>query len=162
MAKPLQQFGSRLATLYRLDPELRPLLIEAAWRLLALKALFSLLPFGQQRRFFGQAIKPDEGEAYNHANPLNKDELRLARQIGWAVWRAELHLPVNVACLPMALVARKMLRQHGIEGIMTFGAEQDGPAHEVGTHAWLVAGEAKVSGFPHARRCSPFVSFLLT
>lgn len=136
-------------------------MIEAAWSLLTIKALFLLLSFGQQRRFFGQAVRPDVGATHNENLRLSASELRLARQIGWAVRRTEAHLPVEIACLPMALVARKMLSKRGIESVMTFGAEQDRPAQVVGTHAWLVAGQAKVAGYPLARRCSPFISFLM-
>jgi delta-aminolevulinic acid dehydratase/porphobilinogen synthase len=55
-----------------------------------------------------------------------------------------------------------MLTRRGIESVMTFGAEQDKPVEEVGTHAWLDAGNVRVSGYPLALTHSPFVAYLLS
>ncbi len=161
ISNPMLRLGHRLMVVVRMDPALRNLVIEAGWRLLALKALFTLLPFKHQGRFFGRAVRPNEGNAHNLSIALSEQQQRLARQVGWAVWKVERHLPVEVVCLPMALVARRMLSKRGIESVMTFGAEQDKPAEEVGTHAWLDAGSVKVSGYPLALTHSPFVAYLL-
>ncbi len=160
-ANPLVRRWRRLAAVGHMEPGLRALVFEAGWRLVALKALFTILPFRQQRRFFGRVVRPPEGAAHNAAIALGEEQAKLARQVGWAVWKVEKHLPVEVVCLPMALVARRMLRKRGIDSVMVFGAEQDKPVSEVGTHAWLDAGPVKVSGYPLALTHSPFAAFVL-
>lgn len=144
-----------------MDPNVRSLVVEATWRLLVLKLLFALLPFRGQRRYFGRVVKPDAGAAYNAANTLDDTQAKLARQIGWAVWKVEQHLPVDVVCLPRALVARRMLRKRGIDSVMVFGADWDAAQGRIVTHAWLDAGPVKVSGYPIAENYSAFAAFIL-
>lgn len=136
------------------------LVAEAMIRLTCLR-LF-LLAYGVERqpRLYGQASRPEVGFAANAALNLGAEQLRMARRIGRAIVRGEALLPFDVVCLPQALVGRRMLRNRGLPSVMFFGVEQGKPMSEVGTHAWLVAGEANVTGFPQASRYSPFASYL--
>lgn len=151
----------RLVAALRLDPYLRGLVLEAAWRLVAIRLAFAVLSFRGQRRFFGRVIRPDAGAAHNSRIALDGREATIARQVGWAVWKVERHLPVKVACLPMALVARRMLRRRGLDSVLVFGARQDGPPGDLGTHAWLDAGPVRVAGYPLADTHRPFAAFIV-
>lgn len=136
------------------------LVAEALVRLAGLK-LF-LLAYGAERqpRLYGQASRPEVGAAANAAFDLGPEQERMARRIGKAIVRAEALLPFDVVCLPQALVGRRMLRNRGLPSVMFFGVEQGKPMSAVGTHAWLVAGEARVTGFPQASRYNVFASYL--
>lgn len=159
-SNPLLRKWRRFSAVWRMDAHLRRLVVEAAWRLLGLKALFTVLPFRKQRRYFGRVVKPALGEAHNNAIPLTPEQEKLARQVGWAVWKVEKHLPIEIVCLPMALVSRRMLSKRGVDSVMIFGAEQDKPVADVGTHAWLDCGPVQVSGYPLALTHSPFAAFI--
>ncbi len=136
------------------------LVAEAMIRLTVLK-LF-LLAYGARRqpRLYGQAHRPEVGLAANEALSLGAQQLSMARRVGRAIRRAEQLLPFEVVCLPQALVARRMLRNRGLPSVMFIGVERDKPLNEVGTHAWLVAGKAEVTGFPQAARYNQFASYL--
>lgn len=158
---PLVRLRRKLATAGRIDPRMRSLVIEAAWRLLLLRLCFLLLPFRLQRRFFGRAVKPDTGAAHNAANTLDDAQAKLARQIGWAIRTVEKNLPFEIVCLTKALVARRMLRKRGIDSVMVFGAGRNETTRDIATHAWLDAGPVKVSGYPIANRHDPFAVFIV-
>ena len=136
------------------------LLLDALWRLIGLRAF--LLIYGTQRqpRLYGRASKPEIGTAVNAAITLTAEQEDLARRVGWAIRRVEALLPFDVVCLPQALVGRRMLRNRGIASVMFFGVERNKPMAEVGTHAWLVAGPAKVTGFPQRARYNVFASYV--
>lgn len=138
----------------------RMLVAEAMFRLAALKLFLLLYGTSRQPRLYGQAHRPEVGHAANAAFDLGAAQLTAARRIGTAVRRAEELLPFEVVCLPQALVARRMLRNRGLPSVMFLGVERDKPLAEVGTHAWLVAGKAGVTGFPQAARYNPFAAYL--
>lgn len=138
----------------------RMLVAEAMIRLTVLKLFLLLYGAHRQPRLYGQAHRPEVGHAANEAFDLGAEELATARRIGKAIRRAEQRLPFEVVCLPQALVARRMLRNRGLPSVMFLGVERDKPLAEVGTHAWLVAGKANVTGFPQAARYSRFAAYL--
>lgn len=138
----------------------RMLVAEAMIRLAALKLFLLFYGPHRQPRLYGQAYRPEVGRAANAAFDLCTGNLSTARRLGRAIRRAEELLPFEVVCLPQALVGRRMLRNRGLPSVMYLGVEQGKPLSEVGTHAWLVAGEANVTGFPQASRYNPFASYL--
>lgn len=133
---------------------------EAMIRLAGLKLFLLAYGVRRQPRLYGPASRPEVGSAANAAFGLDAEQERLARRIGKAIMRAEALLPFDVVCLPKALVGRRMLRNRGLPSVMFFGVEQGKPMSAVGTHAWLVAGEARVTGFPQASRYNVFASYL--
>ena len=151
--------AGRLPAFLRRDPADRRLLVEAALRLAALRLRLALIGPARQPRLYGRAVAPALGEEANRAIRLTGEERRTAARIGWAIARAARALPFDVACLPQALVARHMLRRRGIASVMFLGVERDKPLDEVGTHAWLVAGDVPVAGVPQAARYKAFASY---
>lgn len=154
---------SFLARLWRLvvhDRLALWLLIEASVRLVGLRVFLLVYGLKRQPRLYGRAHKPEAGEAALDAKPLTADQKKLAYKVGWAIWRAEQTLPFDVLCLPQALVARRMLRNRGIASVMFFGVEKADSLDGIETHAWVLAGPVKVSGFPQAARYRVFASYL--
>ena len=61
--------------------------------------------------------------------------------------------------LPQALAARRMLGRRGIASVMFLGGELGKPIDQVGTHAWLLAGDVPVTGVAQASRYKAFASY---
>jgi hypothetical protein len=158
--RPDRGASRRLASFLRRDRADRLLLIEAAVRLIALRLCLKVIGPGRQPRLYGRAGTPALGEKANRAIGLSPAQRRTAARIGWAIARAERALPFDVVCLPQALVARRMLRRRGIASVMFFGVELDKPIAQVGTHAWLLAGEVPVTGVGQASRYKAFASYV--
>lgn len=135
------------------------LLVEALVWLAGLRAFLLVYGLKRQPRLYGKAYRPDVGDVENGRIELEKGQQKIARQVGWAIRRAERSLPFDVVCLPQALVGRRMLQNRGIPSVMYFGLEQGKPLKEVGTHAWVVSGPVKVTGFPQALRYRKFASY---
>lgn len=152
----------QLRTLLRRDPADWRLLIEAAARLTALRLCLALIGPARQPRLYGRAVAPALGEAANRSIHLSAAERRTAARVGWAIARAERALPFDVVCLPQALVARRMLRRRGIASVMFLGIERGKPVDELGTHAWLVAGDVPVTGVRQAPRYKAFACYART
>lgn len=138
------------------------LLVEALVRLVGLRAFLLVYGLKRQPRLYGKAYRPEVGDDENGRIVLDEAQQKIARQVGWAIWRAERLLPFDVVCLPQALVGRRLLQNRGIRSVMYFGVEQGKPLKEVGTHAWLVSGPVKVTGFPLALRYRKFASYPLS
>lgn len=118
----------------------RFLVLEACTCLMVVKLMVRFVPF----RFWAG----DVGGARGVSEPGAEGE-RLARRIGAAVNRAAALLPLQVVCLPRALVARFMLRRRRLTASLRFAAgvqkaHSGGPA--IRGHAWLTLGSIVVIG----------------
>lgn len=137
----------------------RRLLFEAATRLAGLRLLLVIIGRRKQLALYGRGMSPADGEALIAAMGMDDRQRRVAGSIAWAIQRAEHALPFEVNCLPQALVGRAMLRSRGIASVMFFGVERERPMERADTHAWLVAGDVPVTGYPAQQRYIPFAAF---
>ena len=89
---------------------------------------------------------------------------RVAEEVGWAVTRAARHVPFNAVCLPQAMAARIMLKRHGVDSVLHFGARigQDkiGQDKPIDAHAWLDAAGVEVTGYPVANTFAEIACFV--
>lgn len=136
--------------LLRIPPAKIALLFEAiVWLAVARIALW-LVPFPRIGRYLGKLLPPSpQGEI------SSKDEMLMARRVGWAVNTVADHLPVDLVCLPRAMAGWQMLHRRGIASRMHFGAQREAPAGATGlqTHAWLSTPGVEVTGYPVAYGC---------
>ena len=88
-------------------------------------------------------------------------QLETASGIGRAVRAAAARTPWDSSCLVQVLAAQRMLRARGIGGEVFIGAdtadEQGNPGFSA--HAWLLCGEAFVTGEAGHARYQPVMSF---
>jgi hypothetical protein len=73
-----------------------------------------------------------------------KDNLRLARLVGFHVNRVTAHLPLKRKCWVRALTARKILMGHGVNSTLYMGLGKD--EGRLVAHAWLRCGQMYVTG----------------
>jgi hypothetical protein len=122
------------------------LLIEAALRLSAARAVLLFVPFPYLARRFGTFVPPSDPRVALGQSGSSAEHAAMAREIGWAVTTAARHVPLRAVCLPQAMAARMMLKRRGVPSVIHFGASKDADALD--THAWLDAAGIEVTGFP--------------
>ena len=85
-------------------------------------------------------------------------EIRIAKDVGWAVGVLARRVPWDGRCLAQALAAMWMLRRRGLEGTVSFGAGRSKSA-SFDAHAWLRVGSCIVTGGPGQERFNLFTTF---
>jgi hypothetical protein len=118
----------------------RVLLIEAFLLLGVARLAILVLPFkwlafslGKQRTESPRRISPEDAQK--------------ALMIGQAIRSAASHTPWESVCLPQAVVAQWMLKQHHISGTLYLGvAKEEAKPEKIAAHAWLRCGEAILTG----------------
>ena len=79
--------------------------------------------------------------------PLVTEQQRhRARLISHVVRLAARHTPWRSNCLVQAVVARAMLGMYGVPYALYFGVMRGSNAREVKAHAWVAAGNVRVTG----------------
>src|SRR5882757_1293898 len=102
-------------------PRRRALLMQAvAWLLLARLALV-FVSFPVLARRLGTFVPPTDRRA-SAASEGSRDQVEIAKEIGWAITRAARHMPFAAVCLPQAMAARMMLTRRGVHCVLHFGA----------------------------------------
>jgi len=121
----------------RLPRARRPLLLEAAFGLLAARLMLRFVPFRYLTLFMKYPladIRPSEFERGLIRNDVSR-----------AIREAAAHLPGNTVCFPRALAAQVMCRRRGIDARLFYGAST---ANGTGltAHVWVQDGSAGVVG----------------
>lgn len=119
---------------------------EAVVSLLVASIASRCVPFDRLSRRFGDFVPPDSIPAECSA-VLEPEQWRRACAIGWAVRRAAPLMPFRAVCLQQAMAAQAMLARRGIGSVMRFGAAR-GETRPVDAHAWLDAGNVRLTGYP--------------
>jgi Transglutaminase-like superfamily len=144
---------SKLGRFGRLSFTQKRLLGEALLGLALARAAILFLPFRRIAAWLGSpgAVSP---------NVATEAELRVAKEVGWAVGVVARRVPWDGRCLAQALAATGMLRRRGLDGTVSFGAGQAGDA-ETGfvAHAWLQVGPCIVTGGPGHEQFKRFTTF---
>jgi hypothetical protein len=122
----------------------RRLVVEAAFAMLAARALLVLLPFSRLAGRWGVFTSPGLAPPGFVLDPV---QAALARHIAGSIASAARHLPFESSCLVRAAAAHTMLRRRGVPHRLHLGAVS-GQQQAAETHAWLSAGEVRVSGYP--------------
>jgi hypothetical protein len=144
---------NKLGRFARFSLAQKRLLGEALLGLVLARAVIFFLPFRRIAAWLGSpgAVGPDAA---------TEAELRVAKEIGWAVGVVARRVPWDGRCLAQALAATGMLRRRGIEGAVSFGVGQ-AEAAETGfiAHAWLQVGPCIVTGGPGHEQFKRFTTF---
>ena len=148
----------RLHRLSQVDNGHRLLLAEAALSLLAVRLALKFVSFPSLARRFGSLVAPTDPRMLKQTI-ANSDQVRIAKEVGWAVTRAARYVPFRAACLPQAIAAQTMLRRRGVACMMHFGAAR-GLETKFYTHAWLDAAGVEVTGYPVAERLAEIACFV--
>lgn len=115
-----------------------PLLFEALIALAVAQIAMVFLPFRRIAAWLGTP-------GLESAPTATDEQIRIAREIGWAVGALGRRVPWDGRCLAQALAATGMLRLRGVEGTVTFGACV-GKSAGFHAHAWLRVGSSIVTG----------------
>jgi hypothetical protein len=127
------------------------LLFEASFWLVIARLALWLVPFPWIGRYLGTLLPPSpQGES------SSREEILLAKRVGWAVNTVADHLPVELVCLPRALAGWQMLHWRGVASRLHFGALREPTAGIEGlqTHAWLSTAGVQITGYPVADGCA--------
>lgn len=141
---------NKLNRYWRLPRARRRLLPEALVALALARIAMAGLPFRRIAAWLGTA----GSETPLTASPL---QIQLATEIGWAVSAVARRVPWDARCFAQALAATGMLRRRGLEGTVSFGADQ-GIMRELVAHAWLRFGPCMVTGGQGHERFRVFTS----
>jgi len=138
-----------LVKLVRLTPTERGRLFEAIAALAAASLLLKALGFTRLSKRLGRhmAVAPPV---------TDRDAIRIASEIRWAVAAAAPRLPWKPVCLPQALAAHWMLRRRGIASTLYLGLDAK---QGYDAHAWVRVGSVVVTGGPGQERFVVVASF---
>jgi Transglutaminase-like superfamily len=134
--------SAALARFCALAPAEQVRTLEAALCLLAVRAVFGLVPLPRALRLFG--IARGEGGAGRIAAAEAEDVSR-------AIARAARHVPFRAVCLQQAFAALLMLRRRGLAAIVHLGLAREDGCDDLKAHAWSRCGELPVTGVAQAR-----------
>jgi len=138
--RPLVRLRRKLATWHAL-PRPEKLWLPPVWLLLGVARVSALLlPFRFLIHLLGGHSPAGVGDV-SAAPP----HLIQARHLGRAIGIAARHTPWNANCLAQALVARLLLRLHGIPHVIHLGVRRT-PEGALAAHAWVDAGPVRVTG----------------
>ncbi len=129
----------------------RDLLWEALVALAMARLAMALLPFRRIAAWLGTPGAESPAMA-------TADEIRTAKEIGWAVEVLGRRVPWDGRCLARALAATGMLRRRGLEGTVSFGSRQSESAG-FDAHAWLRLGSFIVTGTHDHEQFRVFTTF---
>jgi len=134
--------SAALARFCALAPAEQARTLEAALCLLAVRAVFGLVPLPRALRLFG--IAHGDGGAGRIAATE-------AQEVGRAIARAARHVPFRAVCLQQAFAALLMLRRRGLAASVHLGLAREDGSDDLKAHAWSRCGEVAVTGVPQAR-----------
>ncbi|QNQ11638.1 lasso peptide biosynthesis B2 protein [Sphingomonas alpina] len=145
----LRSLARKARTLGGVGHHRRALVIEAAASMFSARVRLLVFPFSKIARTLGAFVPPSDPRVAGHAEGATADQVKLARDIGWAVRASAPFMPFRSVCLQQAMAAQVMLRRRGIATVMHFGAGR-GDEKPIDAHAWLDAAGVKVTGYPIA------------
>lgn len=137
--------------LLKLPPAEKLLLLEALFALASARLAMFLLPFRSIASWMGTPGAQTSAAA-------SPEELRTAREIGWAVAALARRVPWDSRCLAQALAGSAMLRRRGLQGTVNFGGGRD-PSAQLTAHAWLRFGPTIITGATGHEHFQVFTSF---
>jgi hypothetical protein len=118
----------------------RALLVEAFTLLCLARLAVLALPFRWLAVSLGRRMK----ETNTQIDPL---DLRYAQMVGQAVCSAANYTPWKSVCLPQAVAAQWMLKQHRVAGTVYLGVAKDETKPEkLAAHAWVRCGSMIITG----------------
>jgi hypothetical protein len=122
--------------------------VEAAFYLLAVRAVFGLLPLRRALQVLGIAKS-----AAGRGSVLAPQ----AELIGRAIERAARNVPFRAVCLQQAFAALLMLRRRGLPATVQLGLIREG--NELKAHAWSLSGDLPVTGVARAEGFAAVAAF---
>ncbi|HZQ08981.1 MAG TPA: lasso peptide biosynthesis B2 protein [Anaerolineae bacterium] len=136
---------------WRLGPEKRWLLLEAAFWLGVMRAAIRLLSFKQIVR----VLRLKAGES-----PFVPDsqQSKTAQQIRWAVESMAPRIPWETLCLVQGLAGAAMLRRRHLPLSLYFGVAKTEQG-EFQAHAWLCCGDQVLTGGAGRQRFSVIAAY---
>ncbi|MGH6994457.1 MAG: lasso peptide biosynthesis B2 protein [Stellaceae bacterium] len=150
--RPLRRFA-------QVDGRRRVLVVEAVIYLLLARLGLIFVPFPKLARRLGHFVPPSDPRAIAARAAGAREQMQLAKEIGWAVTRSARYVPFKAVCLPQAMAAQVMLKRRGVSSVMHFGAAR-GEDKPLDAHAWLDAAGVEVTGYPVAKNFAEIACFV--
>lgn len=101
---------------------------------------------------------PEATQPPSPTPPPSAAELRVARDIGWAIELLTVRGPLRTACLGQALAAQALLRRRRIPSVLTVGLARDADG-KLCAHAWLRVGDHTIVGGRGREDFTPLAGF---
>ena len=136
---------SAVASLIRLSPPERRLLVRAAWLLVILRLALAPLPLPLLERLVTRLARPRRGPA------------PAVDRIGWALGAAARRVP-DATCLVQALAVRILLGRQRIPAGVRIGVARERGAR-LESHAWVESEGRAVVGDAHLDRYVPIATW---
>ncbi len=137
--------GTVVSKWRRTPPARRKLLLIAATTVARASAMVALLPFKRVVRF--------------GSTPLGGRRALTVKDCVWAVEAASARLPCRTKCIEKGLAVQRMLRAHGVDARLHYGARMDPGSSKVEAHVWVSVDGAIVIGGEAAPDHAEIVSF---
>lgn len=137
------------------------LVAEAATSLFVARVSILIFPFRELVKAFGDIVPPDEPRALARGagEGPRADQVRTAKDVGWAVRSTGRFMPFKCVCLQQAMAAHAMLKRRGVSSVMHLGAGR-GAGRSLNAHAWLDAAGVEVTGYPVAENLRDIACFV--
>jgi hypothetical protein len=152
LVRPLRRFA-------QIGAHERALVVEAVLCLSCARLALILIPFPRLAGWLGTFVPPNDPRVAHSRIETLPEQMRVTREIGWAVTRSARWMPFKAVCLPQAMAAQAMLRRRGIASVMHFGA-CPGKDKPLDAHAWLDAAGVEVTGYPVAPNLAEIACFV--
>lgn len=123
----------------------RQLLVEACLALMGCAAALALFPFRRAIRIGSVPIGSANGAAIEDCV--------------WAVEAASRRLPWRLVCIHQGLAAQRMLRRHGSDARLHYGARMEGDKRDLEAHVWVTVGARVVIGKGEADHFAELASY---
>lgn len=157
--EPRRSWKSKATRLVQVDWRERGMLAEAVALLVAARLRIAMQPFRKIAKTLGTFVPSTDPRIARARAPGPADQVRTARDVGWAVTRAANHVPFKAVCLPQAMAAHTMLKRRGIDSVMHLGARRT-EEKPIDAHAWLDAAGVEVTGYPLQEGMTPIGAFV--
>ena len=86
------------------------------------------------------------------------DAGELVSRVRWAVGAVSMRVPWRAVCFQQGLAAHLMLRRHGVDSVLYYGAAHN-PDTTLAAHVWVRAGDHDVVGCEEAPRYALLATF---
>ena len=140
----MKTWARRAGTASRLKASDKLLVAEAAAALLSARLRSGMLSFRTLSRQIDGLAPPGTAPA---SAPLAPDVAAAVRDVRWAIRLVAPRVPFRAVCLQQAIAARAMLARRGVRSVMHLGVRHP-VIDKMEAHAWLEAGEIRVTGYP--------------
>ncbi len=131
-------------------------MFEAIWWLAIARIWLVMTHFRNVAGHLGTASSPGTTPVV----PIPETDRLIAAQVGRAILIAAKIVPFRAVCLQQAVAGKLMLRRRHIASTLHFGvARAEAPTNKMEAHAWLDAGDIKVSGYPLEARWTEVAQF---